>query len=112
MEGLHAPACPVSQTVHLPSPPWTGVRLTLDPAARTGCDKEENIDSSATDPVHNKRRQARAPLLRPAQTPAHGLYDYGIRRTKLIGRATPFSGTLSGGHGREKWPGARHARAE
>jgi hypothetical protein len=47
MESLHAPACPVSQTVHLRSPPWTGVRLTLDPAARTGCDKEENIDSSA-----------------------------------------------------------------
>ena len=36
MEGLHATACPVSQTVHLPSPPWTRVRLTLDLAAKTG----------------------------------------------------------------------------
>jgi hypothetical protein len=57
MEGLHATACPVSQTVHLPSPPWTRVRLTLDPAARTGCDKEEDIDSGVSGPVHNERRQ-------------------------------------------------------
>jgi hypothetical protein len=56
MESLHATACPVSQTVHLPSPPWTNARLTLDPAARTGCDKKEDIDSGASDPVHNKRR--------------------------------------------------------
>jgi hypothetical protein len=49
MEGLHAPTCPVSQTVHLPSPSWKRVRLTLDPAAKAGCDKEENIDSGVTD---------------------------------------------------------------
>ena len=55
MEGLHATACPLGQTVHLPSPSRKRVRLTLDPAARTGCDKEEDIDSSAADPVHNKR---------------------------------------------------------
>jgi hypothetical protein len=75
MEGLHAPACPVSQTVHLPSPSWTGVRFTLDPTARTGCDKEENIDSSVTDPVHNKRRRARVPSPQPAQAPVRGRFD-------------------------------------
>ena len=78
MEDLHATACQVGQTVHLPSPSWKRVRLTLDPAARTSCDKEEDIDSSASDPVHNKRVATRRHRLILLKNRSTGLRDrYG-----------------------------------